>query len=386
MNRYLDFCNTDRQREIVNAITAHGNPTAAARALECDDSMARKVWREIKRRAAQSGYSPEHDMTHEVAPGFNVKGTSTLYDMEGNAKLQWVKTSADMQHQLEAMQAAADAFASDLPKAKAVKLNGSDHSAELLNQYTITDYHLGLLAWGEETRGDDYDLSIAENLIIKWFEQAIISSPKSETAILAQLGDFCHFDSMDAVTPASGHILDADTRLQKMVRVTIRISRAVVSMLLDKHKDVYILWCDANHDPASSAWMREWLRAFYEDEPRVTVDISPDSYYCHEFGKVSLFFHHGHKRKVASLDDVLVAKFRDVFGRTKYSYAHTGHLHSKEVLSTNLMKIEQHETLAAADAYASRGGWISDRSAQVITYHKEYGEVGRVRLTPEMVL
>jgi hypothetical protein len=45
----------------------------------------------------------------------------------------------------------------------------------------------------------------------------------------------------------------------------------------------------------------------------------------------------------------------------------------------------QHPTLAARDAYAARGGWIADRAAWAITYHKKYGAVGRVMITTEML-
>jgi hypothetical protein len=62
-----------------------------------------------------------------------------------------------------------------------------------------------------------------------------------------------------------------------------------------------------------------------------------------------------------------------------------GHLHHVDIKETNLMIIEQHRTLAAPDAYASRGGWMSGRDAQVITYHKEYGQVGRIIISPDMV-
>jgi hypothetical protein len=118
----------------------------------------------------------------------------------------------------------------------------------------------------------------------------------------------------------------------------------------------------------------------------VTVDTSPDPYYCVEHGLTSLFFHHGHKRRPQEIDDVFAAKFRDVFGRTKYSYAHMGHLHHAALKESPLMVVEQHRTLAAADAYASRGGWLSGRDAPVITYSKQYGQVGRVVLSPKAVL
>lgn len=53
--------------------------------------------------------------------------------------------------------------------------------------------------------------------------------------------------------------------------------------------------------------------------------------------------------RMDSLETVFIAKFREVFGRTKHSYAHTGHLHHNVLRETNTMQIEQHRTLAAPD-------------------------------------
>lgn len=124
---------------------------------------------------------------------------------------------------------------------------------------------------------------------------------------------------------------------------------------------------------------------YYAEEPRVTVERSADTYYAYEFGENSLFFHHGHKRNLANIDHVFAGKFREIFGRTKFSYAHTGHLHQQAVRESNLMILEQHATLAPEDAYASRGGWSHQRNAKVITYHKQYGEVSRSVVSPKMV-
>jgi len=51
-----------------------------------------------------------------------------------------------------------------------------------------------------------------------------------------------------------------------------------------------------------------------------------------------------------------------------------------------MMIVEQHQTLAAKDSYSVRGGYASKRSASVITYSKEYGEVARQTFRPEMIL
>lgn len=332
----------------------------------------------------RQGHSPAHDMTHMVPDGFKVKGVSSYYGKDGQLRGQWVKSTEDRERMVELVQQTINAMAEDLPRSEPVP-PPAECLADLMNCYVITDYHLGMLAWSEETRDADYDLAIAEQQLIQWFGTAIALAPNSEIGVFAQLGDFMHWDGLDAVTPTSKHILDADTRFQKLVRVAIRVIRAVMDMLLAKHKVVHLLLAEGNHDMASSIWMRELMAFHFEHEPRVIVDVSPDPYYCIEHGKTSIFFHHGHKKKMANLDDVFVAKFREVFGRTKHSYAHTGHLHHVDIKETNLMIVEQHRTLAPSDAHASRGGWMSGRDAKVITYSRRYGEVGRLTINPDML-
>ena len=331
------------------------------------------------------GWAPSHGIESPLPAGLKLRGTSTLVDKRsGEPVLQWVKTSEDAEQQRLIFEAAVAAMGEKLPRERPRK-PPAKVIADLLNQYTITDYHLGMLSWGEET-GADWDLTIAEQTLVDWFAAAIAQAPAAETAVFAQIGDFMHWDGLDAVTPAHKHLLDADTRFQKLVRVAIRAIRRVIGMLLDKHQAVIVIMAEGNHDPASSIWLREWLAAIYENEPRVTVDVSPDPYYCVEHGETALFYHHGHKRKPGDIDTVFAAKFREVFGRTKYAYAHMGHLHHIDIKETNLMIVEQHRTLAAPDAYASRGGWMSGRDAQVISYSKRFGEVGRVRISPQMVV
>ena len=208
------FCNTPLQRERLRQIEEHGNPTAAATAVKGHDGTYRRLLRDLKARAALAGVS-ESNLNPQIPEGFQVKGTSTLYDTEGNAKLQWVKTSQDQERQLEAMRAMVDALKEDIPKEKPVR-SPKTTDANLANQYTITDYHLGCLAWGEET-GADWNLKIAEDLLVKWFQKAISIAPDAHTAYLLDLGDTEHYDSILAVTPTSGNVLDADSRFQKVI-------------------------------------------------------------------------------------------------------------------------------------------------------------------------
>jgi hypothetical protein len=374
---------TERQKEYIDAVNEYGGIRSAARSLNINHSAIVEAVALIRRRAATSGYAPEQDMVRPVPEPFIVRGVSTYYNAEGKASGQWVKSKIDDSKLQEMMKAVIDGMKDDIPRLTALPAPalGNDN---LLNCYVITDYHLGMLAWDEEA-GENWDLDIAQALVVKWFEQAIAQSPNADTAVFAQLSDFLHFDGMDAVTPASKHLLDVDTRFAKVVRSAIRVLRTVIDMLLAKHQHVHIIMADANHDPVSQIWLREWFSVLYENEPRITVDKSPNPYNAYEFGKTALFFHHGHKRKVSNVSEVFAGQFREMFGRTKHAYAHMGHYHSIDVKENNLMIVEQHRTLAPGDAYSARGGWLSGRDAKVITYSKQFGEVSRLTINSDML-
>jgi hypothetical protein len=319
-----------------------------------------------------------------VAAGFVTgKVTVAVNAKTGEVERYWQRQHPDAERQEAAMRAAVDAMKEEVAPAPPVPAPVGT-SENLLNLYPITDYHLGALSWAEET-GAPWDIEIAEKLLVRWFSVAIAQSPGAKYGVFANMGDFMHWDGLEAVTPTSRHTLDADTRFQKLIRVNIRLKRRILSMLLQKHEYVYFIESEGNHDMASSAWGRELFAALYENEPRIFVETRPDPYYAVEHGKTSLFFHHGHKKKRENLETAFIAKFREIFGRTQYSYAHCGHLHHDVVRETNTMHIEQHETLAAPDSHASRGAWLSKRSAKCITYHKEFGEVGRLTISPEML-
>jgi len=374
---------TVRDLEYLEAMDRHGTMEKAAEALGVGKTAVSNAIKRLRTRAALQGHSPKHDLTHTVPDGFKVKGVSSLY-VDGKLSSQWVKSSSDDERRAEIMREAIAAMAEEIPRLVALPAVESQRVASLCNCYVITDYHLSMLSHKEET-GADWDLKIAERTLLAWFAQAIRQAPDSETAVFAQLSDLLHADGLEPLTPASKHVLDVDTRFYKVVRTVIRLIRQIIDMLLAKHLRLHIIMADANHDPVSQIWLREWIAVLYENEPRITVDRSPSPYNAFEFGKVALFFHHGHKRKVANVSEVFAAQFREMFGRTKYAYAHMGHLHSVDVKENNLMLVEQHRTLAAPDAYSARGGWLSGREAKVITYHADFGEVSRVTINSDML-
>lgn len=337
--------------------------------------------------ARQLGLSPstfkDRLAAEEAGREFVVTARSTLRNADGEVVMEWEKSSLDRQKAQEAQAAAYAALALKLPRiaSTAPPRRSEGH---LCTVYTLTDCHVGMLAWHREG-GEDWDLTIAEDTLLGCFKHMIDTSPASELGIVNQLGDFLHWDGLEAVTPTSHHLLDADGRFEKVVQVAIRILRQVVAMALKKHARVHVILAEGNHDLASSVWLRLMFKALYESEPRITVDDSPLPYYSVEWGKTMLCFHHGHLKKNDQLPLLFATQFAESWGRTSKRYCHTGHRHHLEEREHSGMIVIQHPTLAARDAYAARGGWHAMRSATAVTYHRQFGEVGRSTASPDML-
>lgn len=354
-------------QEVLDAFEKHGRITAAADALGINRSTFEN--RLAKARIRQSGMV--------------VTRRSTLRKADGEKVMEWETVSLDRQRAAEAQQAAFEALAAKLPRIAPSEAPRAV-MADLCNLYTFTDYHLGMLAQ-EEEGGANWDLKIAEGVLIDSYAAMVAQSPAADTAVINLQGDLLHTDGMLPITPAHGHILDADSRYSKIVKVAIRAIRQLVSMALAKHREVRLIIAEGNHDESGSIWLRQMFDALYECEPRVTVDTSVLPFYTFLWGETFLGFHHGHKVKNEQLPLLFASQFRREWGLTSKAYLHCGHRHHCDEKEYNGAIVIQHPTLAARDAYAARGGWIAERAAQSITYSKRFGQVGRVFVTPEML-
>ena len=377
-----NYC-TPRQREILEAIDRLGSAKAASIELGINAGGASDAYIAVKKKAARYGYAPENDFTRPVPEGFVAKGVSTYYNSEGKPSGQWVKASLSQQALADAMRETVKGFKDEIPPA-AIVVAPAASEEQLCNLYTFTDYHLGMLAWHQEG-GADWSVSIAEKTILSALSQMINQSPTAHTAVLNIQGDFLHTDGKTPVTPASKHVLDADTRFPKIRRAAIRIIRSLMAICLQRHQEVYLIIAEGNHDEESAGWLADLFAVHYEEEPRVTVNDSVLPFYVFEWGNTMLGVHHGHKVKNENLPLLFAAQFPQEWGRTTRREIHCGHRHHRDEKEYNGVTVVQHPTLAARDAYAARGGWIADRAAWAITYHKKYGAVGRVMVTTEML-
>lgn len=378
---------TNRQWELLEALEKYGNIKEASQELKIHHSNIVRARQSVYTKAAIHGYAPDHDLRKALPAGFKMKGFSTLRDAQtGDAKIVWEKAVRDDKDIEQVLRDAIEAMCEDITPLRPAKAPCHTHDT-LCNLYTFSDYHMGMLAWHKEG-GHDWDLNVAERVLIGCFSQMIANAPNAKVAVINQLGDFLHFDGMEAKTPTSGHDLDASASFSQVIASTIKCLRIIIDMALEKHEHVHVIMAEGNHDLASSIWLRQMFTALYENEPRISVNNNELPYYAYQHGQTSLFFHHGHMRKMPQLGGLFAAQFPQIWGNTSHRYGHCGHLHHKITMSEKEdmgITLIQHPTLASRDAYASRHGWHSNRRALCYTYHVQHGEVGSNNVTPEMI-
>ena len=315
--------------------------------------------------------------------GVKLRGTSTLTDLRtGETVMQWVKTTADEAAREAALLAMVKSMGEALPKVSPRKATGS-YRDDLLTVYPIGDPHVGMCSWPAET-GDDWNLKIAEQMHCDAMAELVRSAPASKQAVVVNLGDLYHRDGVNAETPRSRHPLDVDGRFMKMFQVGVKVMRRCIESALAKHERVHVISAAGNHDESSALALAVLLAEVYANEPRVTVDLSPSVFYYYRWGRVLLGVHHGHTCKPAALPGVMATDRAPDWGECKFRHWLVGHVHHQSVTEYPGVTVETFGTLAAKDAYATNGGWRSNRHMQSIVYHKGGWLVARAQVSADM--
>ena len=364
-----DFAFDDFDSKVLDCFENSNRYEAAAKFSISVDAVRKRVERARKRqRSSEADESQKGRVTRE----------SVLEKDSDGQILKWTRIDYDKKSVSEKHIEALKAGALDEIKpisASAQDVGTTENKDDLTTFYAISDLHIGMLSYSPET-GQDFDTDIAEQIAQKFIDRAT-KFGRGKYGVLAQLGDMLHYDSLESITPTSSHVLDSDTRYHRIVRVAIRVMRRMISKMLDVHDYVYVFNIEGNHDMSSAAAMSEFLAALYENEDRVIIDTSPSVYRVYTHKNVSIFMHHGHKKKINEIDRTLAAEFPREFGNTEHRYAHIGHFHHWREEETLLMNVMQHRTLAPRDSHAARSGLSAASDAKVIVYDSDCGEVER---------
>lgn len=374
---------TERQIEILEGVVIAGSMRAAARALNVQYSYINATVAAVRSKAAISGVAPAHDMTHAVPAPYVVKGTSTLYGEDGRVKQQWVKTSRDEDKVAEAVQ---EFFRGLIEESRGLSpiVPAPAHSDDdLLCVYPMGDPHFGMYAWKDEA-GADFDLDTADRMTRAAIDRLVSSAPAAKTGLIVECGDFFHADNSNS-TSQSGHHLDTDTRWAKVMLIGQNAMIYVVQRALEKHQDVVVRIVKGNHDGHSHYALALGLSAFFSNNPRVTIALSPSDYWYFKFGEVLIGATHGDKCKRESLPLLMATDNPKDWGDTRYRYWYHGHIHHQDIKEFPGCIVESVRTLAARDAWHAGQGYRAGRDMCCIVHHRQYGEIERHRCDIAMI-
>lgn len=372
----LSVCDTETSRKNMQACAELG-VNKAATLLNINRRTLQTMAARLRDKAAIGGLSPAHGMTHPVPAPFAVSGVSTLYNAEGQISQQWVKSRLREDQAAQAMREAIEDFVADFRgTAKPVKAPARN-TAGLLSIYPMGDPHIGMYAWAAEA-GEDFDAEIARADLTAAAQRLVAVAPRSERALIVNLGDFFHADSLSQLTK-SGNKLDVDTRWPRVLKLGCQLMVSLIELALRKHQTVEVVCSIGNHDDHSSVMLSAFLEAWFHAEPRVLVHPTASKFHYIEFGKNLIGITHGDTVKLTALGELMAADRPEAWGRAAHRYWYTGHIHHTSKTELRGVVVESFRTLAAKDAWHSAQGYRAGRDMYVIVLDAEHGEVERHR-------
>jgi len=380
MDRYeylRPYAETERQVEVLDVLRESETNAAAAKWLGVSERNVMRLIQRLKEQAAARGIAPDQDMTHETAEGFVVKGTSTLYGEDGDVRAQWVKTQQGPAQTLsqirEAIAEAMDGYKGVYRPRKAPKSDTSD----LLACYVMGDPHIGCYAHAEEA-GENFDVKIAREDLLNATSRLVAVAPKTDHALIANLGDFFHADNRGNTT-TRGTPVDVDTRWPQVLQAGCMLMVDLITLALSKHPRVSVVNCIGNHDDHTSVMLSAFLAAYFHAEPRVEVLPTTNKFHYFEHGKTLIACTHGDTIKLQALSEIMATDQPEMWAKSQHRYWYTGHIHHTTRQELRGSVVESFRTLAAKDAWHMNSGYRSGRDMYCIVHDKEYGEVERHR-------
>jgi hypothetical protein len=363
--------------EELDALAAvHGSNVKVGQALGVSEAEIRR-----RRKTAESALF-KAGQTHapRLPEGHQIKGVSTLIGPDNEIKGQWIKTVAGPPDPAEYVRELEEAFRDFKPAAQPLIAPELPYEDQL-TLYPWSDPHFGLHVWGKEA-SENWDLKISVDVIRETFRQVVARTAPTKQAILLVGGDTLHADNNLNRTPQSGHALQVDGRHQKVILTACETVVANANLILNNHESLEIIVIPGNHDETSAYPIAMFLHAWFRNDKRINVDLSPGLFRFREFGKVMIGTTHGHTVKSHNMPSLMAAREPEMWGRTRHRFVHTFHVHhsSKMVSEHGGCISETHQIIAPQDAWHYNAGFLSGRSLQSICYDRERGEVSRVRV------
>lgn len=370
---------TERQQEVYDVYHDQNcSVSAVCNALNIRRSAVMKHLYFIARK----GFYITPDLSSPVAPaGWSSTFKTVQYNKSGVVQT-WDRLKPD-EIQLEQMWQ----FLKDrTPTLENIIDAPEQFNKHLCLEWKLMDHHLGMHAWAKEV-GEDYNIKIAHDLIVKSAEKIFGPIGSIAKSIIVLGGDNIHADNRNAITEKSKHHLDMDTRYAKTIDCIYEGIVTAIDIGLQKSSEVLVIVLSGNHDYHSALNLARILKAHYRKNNRVEIDTSPSKHKFTRWGNTYFMYTHGdtgtNKRFATFFLNYLLNNNITGVARKLIRRAHD-HQQKKDVYSglteEDGVIIEHFPTLAPRDAYSYDAAYSNVRATVSELHHDRYGQVGRREL------
>lgn len=339
-------------------------------------------------------FNPSNIIDTSADKSLLVKGVSTLYDADGNVKVQWVKTQRDEEEYYEALKGSITKLCKKVPACDRINVNPSflhnktaDDIQSKMVFLPLADMHLGLdIDANSVASKTKWNLEIAEKVFLDSIDYILNTAPVADSIVITDLGDLTHNDSNENVTKKSKHSLDVDGRYEKIMLKTFELMIQLIHAALPKYNHVYFYSLPGNHNDNISLPLKCVLKHHFLNNPQVHIDI--DDYtnvYYHKFGKNILMFSHGDEIKPHSVETILVSDNLDCLSNYKNFDCYLGHYHTEKQQQKGLVTVNYVKNFIPNDKWSTNVGFRNSRNIgymKAYVYDAEQGVVSTISYNP----
>jgi hypothetical protein len=251
----------------------------------------------------------------------------------------------------------------------------------MLAEINIADLHLGKLCWHGDTP-ENYDHKIAKDLFYSIIAEIVeqLRRKPIEQVLFVWSNDFFNSDNEEKTTTA-GTPQDTDVRNKKMFNIGWEMLIRAIEMLSEV-APVKTFYTPSNHDEETAYHALGVIRAWFRNDPNVTVDLDAYPRKYELYGNTLIGFTHGDKEndkgskeKASRLASLMPIEAPELWGKSRYREMHAAHLHSEQMIAEiNGVIVRRIASPTALDTYHTTHGYVGAvRKVQTLVYDRERG-------------
>tara|TARA_R110002012_G_scaffold91912_1_gene223274 strand:+ start:20546 stop:21697 length:1152 start_codon:yes stop_codon:yes gene_type:complete len=334
--------------------------------------------------AARKQYNKGKQAPIDNPHGLSTKSTCVLYKTDEAGNVVFDREWRKMEPALDAINQVVEGLCAKVEgvgKVRKRKPKKTDCDNTLF-EIDIFDPHVGMYADERQTLESDYDCDMAAKRMVVAAESLASRASRPKKVVVCFGGDVMHMDTRDFRTSStqSNHVLDVDTRYQRVVRYVVASCTDVIQIAASIGSEVEIVITPGNHDWHSCVWLTSVLSAFYSRCEHVSVLMQDSDRKAITWGDNLLIWTHGDKIAPQKWPAIIAAEWAQLWGLTKHRYLKMGHVHHQKTIAPVVVNeqaglvVEYLAALCPADTWHASAGFVgTQRGASAFEYHKKHG-------------